>query len=343
MGYDIASGKPMMQSDGKLPLAGKVAIVTGAGSGIGRAEALHLARQGARIVVNDLGMGDPDIARKVVDEICAAGGKAVADTNTVSTMDGGQAIIAKAIDSFGRLDILVNNAGAGRRNPVTEMTEKEWDLTIAVNLKGCFTTVRHAAPIFRAQRSGVIINTSSDAGLGIHALSNYAAAKEGVVGFTRAVAFELGRYNVRCLAIRPRAFRTSMSGPESHEMFKSFEADFGVPFVGTHPFAHTVFPEPDEVGAMVAFLCGEGLDGLNGHTVQVGGGEIGLWSEPRVERSCFRPDGWDAEGLSQVGAYLLEGLRDRRAMMPDDAWAMLEGRGRRLSPDKVGNEDARKS
>ncbi|WP_313802152.1 SDR family NAD(P)-dependent oxidoreductase [Sphingobium sp.] len=317
-----------MQTNDSISLDGKVAIVTGAGSGIGRAEAIQLARLGARVVVNDLGLGDPDRAQRVADEICDFGGEAVADVHSVATMEGGKAIVETAIARFGRLDILVNNAGAGRRAPITEMSEKDWDLTVAVNLKGCFTTVRHAAPILRAQRSGVIVNTSSDAGLGIFALSNYAAAKEGVVGFTRAVAFELGRYGVRCVAIRPRACRTRMTGPDSHAAFQAFEADFGLPFFGAHPFAHTIFPEPDEVAAMVAFLCGDGLDALNGQVLQAGGGEIGLWSAPEVERSFTRPSGWDVESLQAIKADLVRDLVDRRAAMPDDAWARLENRGK---------------
>lgn len=303
-------------------LDGQVAIVTGAGSGIGRAEALSLAKLGARIVVNDIGIHHADSAQWVANKIHSLGGIAVANTDTVATMEGGRNIVQTALDHFGRLDILINNAGLGRRAPVTEMSEEDWDLTVAVNLKGCFTTVRHAAPVFREQRSGVIINTSSDAGLGIHSLSNYAAAKEGVIGFTRAIAWELGRYGVRCNAIRPRSFVAA----EKHAYFKAFESRYGMPIVGNHPFGQMIHPAAEEVGAIVAWLCTIDAPGLNGRTLQVGGGEAGLWDEPKVGPMLFNPEGWDVEGLSEAGKDLFAGLQDRRSQLPEEAWAMIAER-----------------
>ena len=183
--------------------AGKVAVVTGAGRGIGRCEALLLAQQGAKVVVNDLGGAptgegaDKSVAQMVADEIKAAGGEAVANTDSVTTMEGGKAIIDSAIKNFGRLDILINNAGNLRPKPIWEMTEQDWDLVINVHLKGTFTCTRHAAPIFREQRSGVIVNTASESGLGHYGMANYSAAKEGIVGFTRTVARDLGQFNVQ--------------------------------------------------------------------------------------------------------------------------------------------------
>ena len=303
-------------------LDGQVAIVTGAGSGIGRAEALALAQRGARVVVNDIGIHHADSAQWVANKINSLGGIAVANTESVATMEGGRNIVQTALDSFGRLDILVNNAGLGRRAPVTEMSEEDWDLTVAVNLKGCFTTVRHAAPIFRKQRRGIIINTSSDAGLGIHSLSNYAAAKEGVIGFTRAIAWELGRYGVRCNAIRPRSFIAA----EKHDYFKLFESRFGMPIVGNHPFGQMIHPLATEVGAIVAWLCMIDAPGLNGRTLQVGGGEVGLWDEPKVGPVLFNPEGWDVESISRLGHELFTGLQDRRAQLPDEAWTMIAER-----------------
>src|SRR5713226_2922236 len=198
-------------------LKGKVAIVTGAGRGLGRAEALALAAEGARVVVNDLGGNvdgtgrDSGPADQVVAEITAAGGEAVANYGSVTSMEDGQRVVQQALDTFGRLDILVNNAGIIRNRMIFNMSEEEWDTVIAVHLKGHFTVTRFAAQVFRQQRSGRIVNTSSEAGLGGFGASNYAAAKEGITGLTRTLALELGRYGVTVNAIRPRA-ATRMAG-----------------------------------------------------------------------------------------------------------------------------------
>ena len=155
-------------------LEGRVAIVTGAGRGIGRGEALLLAEEGAKVVVNDLGGSeagegaDASPADQVVTEIVAAGGEAVANYDSVATMEGGERIVQTALDNFGRLDILINNAGILRDRMVFNMTEAEWDSVIAVHLKGHFTTTKHASIVFRQQRSGRIVNTGSEVGAGEH-------------------------------------------------------------------------------------------------------------------------------------------------------------------------------
>jgi NAD(P)-dependent dehydrogenase (short-subunit alcohol dehydrogenase family) len=173
-------------------LKGKVAIVTGAGRGIGRGEALALASEGARVVVNDLGGAangtgsSSSAAEEVVAEIKKRGGEAAASYESVATWKSAENIIKTAIDSFGRLDILVNNAGILRDRMIYNMSEEEWDLVMKVHLYGHFFTTRHACVIFRQQKSGRIINTSSNAGLGFtFGQANYGAAKEGIVGFTR--------------------------------------------------------------------------------------------------------------------------------------------------------------
>ncbi len=299
-------------------LAGKVAIVTGAGGGIGRAEAIELARAGASVVVNDI---QGDSAHRVVEEITATGGSAVANHDSVATFAGGEAIVRAAITAFERLDILINNAGIGDPSGVWvgEMPEAAWDSAIAVNLKGCFTTVRHAAPIFRAQRSGVIINTSSDAGLGVMNRSAYAAAKEGVVGFTRAVAWELAQFNVRCNAVRPRALDTGLSSAAFYDTIKSFEARHGAPMCGTHPFSHSIFPRANEVGAIVTWLSTDDAAEFNGCTLSIGGGEIAIYSEPEVIRSCFKQEGWSLETLPAVKKYLCARLHSPAAAFSPEA------------------------
>ena len=204
-------------------LEGKVAIVTGAGRGIGRGEALLLAEEGAKVVVNDLGGSvggegeDERPAEQVAEEIRAAGGEAVANFDSVATMEGGENIVKTAVEAFGGLDILINNAGILRDRMVFNMTEEEWDLVLDVHLKGHFATTKYAGIIFRQQRSGRIVNTGSSSGLGTMGQANYAAAKEGIVGLTRTCALDLGRYGVTVNAIRPAAGTRLTLSPEMEE------------------------------------------------------------------------------------------------------------------------------
>ena len=302
-------------ADSTKRLAGKVAIVTGAGNGIGRAEALLLARQGAKVVVNDLGGDtkgeghDIGIAQKVVQEIQAAGGDAVANGDSVASFQGAANIVNTAIKTFGRLDILVNNAGNSRSRVIYNLSEEDWDAVIAVHLKGCFNTVRHAAPIFREQRSGVIINTGSESGLGHFGQANYSAAKEGIIGFTRTVARDLGRFGIRCNAIRPRAMDTRLAGGEGggEEAGKKLAQSFGKNVIGNRGFTSPRRPTAEEVAALVGWLCTDSMAGVNGRTFQIGGGEVGLWSEPELIRASFREQGWDIDSLDQpaLREYLL--------------------------------------
>ncbi|MGO9056757.1 MAG: SDR family NAD(P)-dependent oxidoreductase [Candidatus Binataceae bacterium] len=303
-------------ADSTKRLAGKVAIVTGAGNGIGRAEALLLARQGAKVVVNDLGGDtkgegqDIGIAQKVVQEIRDFGGEAVANGDSVASFQGAANIINTAIKTFGRLDILINNAGNSRSRVIYNLSEEDWDAVIAVHLKGCFNTVRHAAPIFREQRSGVIINTGSESGLGHFGQANYSAAKEGIIGFTRTIARDLGRFGIRCNAIRPRAMDTRLAGGEGggEEAGKKLAQSFGKNVIGNRGFTSPRRPTAEEVAALVVWLCTDSMAGVNGRTFQIGGGEVGLWSEPELVRASFREEGWDIDSLDKpaLREYLLE-------------------------------------
>jgi NAD(P)-dependent dehydrogenase (short-subunit alcohol dehydrogenase family) len=264
-------------------LKGRVAIVTGAGRGIGRAEALALAEEGAAVVVNDFGGsaagegGEQSPADEVVETIKKNGGQAVANYGSVSDFKVGDELVKQALDNFGRLDIVVNNAGILRDRMIFNMSEEEWDMVIAVHLKGHFNVCRHASVVFRQQRSGVIVNTASEAGLGLTpGQPNYAAAKEGIVGLTRSLARDLGRYNVRANAIRPQAGTrlTQTMVDAARERGNEQMARMYEQFMEQNP--------PEAIAPLVAWLCTDEASNVNGRTFLVSGRRIGLYSEPEI-------------------------------------------------------------
>ena len=272
-------------------LEGKVAIVTGAGRGIGRGEALALASEGAAVVVNDLGGStagegsDAAPAQQVVDEIKAAGGRAVANFGNVADFEAAGAIVQQALDEFGRLDILVNNAGILRDRMVFNMTPEEWDSVIAVHLTGTFNTIKHAAVIMRQQRSGRIINTSSVSGLGFVGQTNYAAAKEGIVGLTRTVAMDLGRYGVTCNALRPSADTRLTMPPEAE--------------AGAQP--EIARGDPGAIGPLVVYLASDEAQNVNGRDFAIERNEVGLYTIPDVEARAFaRGESWTIDEMFEV-------------------------------------------
>ena len=273
-------------------LKGKVAIVTGAGRGIGRGEALALASEGAKLVVNDLGGGTDGSgaaaspADAVVAEIKKLGGEAVANYDSVATTKGGENIVKTAVDAFGKLDILVNNAGILRDKMLFNMTEEEWDIIIKIHLYGHFNTIRPASVLFRQQKSGRIINTSSVAGLGMtFGQANYGAAKEGIVGLTRKVAQDLGRYGVTCNAIRPNAgTRLTLS----EEMKKSWPKEM---IAALENF------RPEDIAPVVVWLASDAAAHVNGRTFFVQTGMVALYSEPVHEKSILKLGGWTIDEL----------------------------------------------
>lgn len=311
----------MAETGSKKRFTGKVAVVTGAGNGIGRDDALLLAREGAKVVVNDLGCdifgrgSDKSVAQKVVDEITKQGGVAVANSDTVATLEGAKRIIATAMDTFGHLDILINNAGIVRPGLVIDMSEDDWDSVLNVHLKGHFATIKYAAPIFRDQKSGVIVNTSSQSGLGNYGMSNYSAAKEAIVALTRTVARELGQYNIRCNAIRPVAQTRLTTAPEVLDPMRVSEQVLKLPALGNRwtPKLVPIISEPSQVAILAVWLCTDAAAKLNGCTFQAGGGEIGIYSEPDVERSSYSPKGWNLDDLdiSTTRSYLIGGQKNR--------------------------------
>ena len=276
-------------------LKGKVAIVTGAGGGIGRGHTLALASEGAKIVVNDLGGAvdgsgsSSSAADKVVAEIKAAGGEAVANHDSVTTVEGGENIVKTAIDAFGKLDILVNNAGILRDRMVFNMSPEEWDSVLKVHLYGHFNTTKPACVLFRQQKSGRIINTSSTSGLGNRGQSNYAAAKEGIVGFTRTVAIEMGRYGVTCNAIRPNAgTRMTMSDDMKQAAERSGRGEI---------VKYMESMKPEDIAPMIVWLASDASANVNGRTFFVQTGRIALYSEPVQEKMIEKQGGFTIDEL----------------------------------------------
>jgi NAD(P)-dependent dehydrogenase (short-subunit alcohol dehydrogenase family) len=304
---------PMSEHTGKR-LAGKVAIVTGAGRGIGRSEALLLAAEGAQVIVNDVfveNRGSPDeaqIAARVVAEIRAAGGEAVANGDSVASMQGAERIVNSALREFGRLDILINNAGNVRPANIFEMNEYDWDRVVQTHLKGAFAMIRLASPVFCGQGSGVIVNTSSESGLGHATMTNYSAAKEGTVGLTRSAARELGRFGVRCNAIRPRALTQSVQNlsETSFRQSQSLERALGRFALGNRGNIRTG-GGPEHVAPLVVWLCTDAAKNVNGRTFYVCGDEIGLFSEPELICSLSRVGGWDLDSLDNFASDRLIG------------------------------------
>ena len=290
-------------------LEDKVAIVTGSGRGVGRGVAMLMAQEGAQVVVVDPGVNvdgsgfDQSVAQVVADEINQAGGSAVACTESVATMEGGEAIVQAAIDNFGKLDIVVTCAGILRDRMVFNMTEQEWDDVIAVHLKGTFTVVKHAAILFRQQRSGRIITFSSESGLiGNSGQANYGAAKSGIAGFTKVVAKDMGRYGVTANAIAPRASTRMISAiPDSAAEIR---ARGGVaPISGEDQIRDL---DPDAIAPFVCFLASDYAARVNGQTFLVYGSQVSLMSQPRPMNSIFTPSGhWTMDELAPLARDVL--------------------------------------
>jgi NAD(P)-dependent dehydrogenase (short-subunit alcohol dehydrogenase family) len=276
----------------------RVAVVTGGGRGIGRAICLLLAEEGARVVVNDPGVAvdgtgfDQRPADEVVEEIRRRGGVAVANYDSVATMEGGERIIRTAIDNFGRIDILVCCAGILRDRMIFNMTEEEWDEVIRVHLKGHFTVMKPASVLMRQQRYGRIITFSSSSGLiGNTGQANYGAAKAAIAGLTRVAALDLGRYGVTVNCIAPSAnTRMTATVPDRARQIREQ--------MGLARPRFEMSREPEDVAPMVVYLASEEAGWINGQIFYVGGGIVARAQEERPIRHMWKPERWTVHEIA---------------------------------------------
>ncbi|HIN05754.1 MAG TPA: SDR family oxidoreductase, partial [Dehalococcoidia bacterium] len=274
--------------------------VTGAGRGIGRGVAMLMAQEGAKVVVVDLGVNvdgtgqDQSVAEQVVAEIKAAGGTAVASSESVTSMAGGESIIQTAVDSFGKLDIVVTVAGILRDRMIFNMAEEEWDDVISVHLKGTFSIVKNACILFRQQRSGRVITFSSTSGLyGNSGQCNYGAAKDGIAGFTRVVARDMGRYGVTANSISPSAAtRMTTSIPDEARELRASRGITGA--------SSTLRGGPDDIAPMVTWLASDEAAHVNGHVFHVTEGLITLLNEPEPVKTIQKDGKWTVDELIRV-------------------------------------------
>ncbi|MFB8270780.1 SDR family oxidoreductase [Streptomyces sp. NPDC055955] len=284
--------------------AGRVVIVTGAGRGLGRAHALAFAAEGARVVVNDLGVGldgapAPDSpAAQVVAEIRAFGGEAVAHGGDIATTDGAASLVATALDTFGRLDTLVNNAGFLRDRMLVNLDEDDWDAVVRVHLKGHFLPLKHAAAHWRAEAkagrtpSARVVNTSSGAGLlGSVGQGNYSAAKAGIVGLTLVAAAEMGRYGVQVNAVAPAA-RTRMTE-------RTFADTMTAPEDGFDAMA------PENVSPVVVWLGSAASDGVTGRVFEAEAGRITVMEGWRPGPTADKASRWTPAEAGEAARELL--------------------------------------
>jgi NAD(P)-dependent dehydrogenase (short-subunit alcohol dehydrogenase family) len=268
----------------------RVVVVTGAGGGIGREMARAMAANGAKVVVNDVGRGDggaPSAAEKVVQEIQAAGGQAVASTESVATAESASRIVQAALDTFGRIDGVVNNAGIVRDRFFFNMSADEWNAVVDVHLNGSFFVARAAAPHFKAQARGSYVHMTSTSGLiGNLGQANYNSAKMGIVGLSKSIALDMAKFNVRSNCIAPWAWTpmtatipdTPENGPRIEKMKKM---------------------EAAKIAPLAVYLVSDAAAQVSGQIFGVRANEIYFFSQIRMTRSVHRSEGWTPEAIAE--------------------------------------------
>jgi NAD(P)-dependent dehydrogenase (short-subunit alcohol dehydrogenase family) len=282
-------------------LEGKIAAVTGGGSGIGREICKLMAAEGAKVVVNDLGTAvdgagqSHSAADQTVEMIKHAGGEATSNYDSVATPEGGQNIIQSAVNAYGKIDILVHVAGILRDRMIFNMSIEEWDAVINVHLRGAFCVVKPACVLMRAQKSGCIINFSSISAAGNSGQANYSAAKAGILGLTRTIARDMAKYGVRANAIWPGAnTRMTATVPESARQIR---AERGIGQAAPMPPTER---KPEHVASVVAFLASDMAQDITGWTVGISGDRLSLIEDPRPVKTVFCPGGWTLDKVTEL-------------------------------------------
>ena len=295
-------------------LDGKVAVVTGSGTGLGRAYAMGLAKAGAKVVVNARTASN---VAKVVEEIRKMGGTAEGCAVSVASMEGAREIIQTAVDGFGRIDILVNNAGITGRKLLVDMTEQDFDDVIATNLKGTFACTRHAVPHMMKQGWGRIVNMSSGSILGQEGATSYASSKGAVLNISLTWAVELAQYGITCNAIRTSAAtrlnetrreQAKQAALERHEQPPS-DADLG-------------YYKPEQAAPLVVFLASDEADWINGQFICIDGPRLAICEHTHHAKTAIMPGGWTSE-------LLLEHFKTTVGM-PLQAYGFLTPDGRKI-------------
>lgn len=285
-----------------MSLEGKVAIVTGSGAGLGLAYAQELARQGAKIVINDV---KEEVANEAVASITSEGGEAIAAVAPVGSSEAADQLVAAAVDNFGRLDILVTNAGILRDKSLLKMSDEDFDAVINVHLRGTFTCVRAAFGYFKENGiAGRIVCIGSPTGQrGNFGQTNYAAAKAGIVGMVRTWAMEMKKAGVSVNAVVPVAatamtktvpfFQKAMAADERGEpMPDFFRKELG-------------FGPPQDVAGVIAFLSSDEAEGISGQAVGVGGDRLQIWSHPEAVATEYNEGGWDYQTMQNDGKQII--------------------------------------
>lgn len=307
-------------------LKGKNAVVTGAGGGIGRAIALGLAAEGAKVVVCDV-VKQPEAGKdlapadQTVADIKKAGGTAISCFDSVASFTSAEGIIKLCVDTFGSIDILVNSAGVLRDRMIHNMSEEDWDLVLGVHVKGTFNMCRHAAPYMRKQRWGRILNLSSVAAFGSVGQANYSASKGAITSLSRTIALELGRHGVTCNCIVPMA-ATKMT--MSDEVKAKFKRQYEEGTLTKQVYEERVnMPGPEFVAPIAVFLCTEAAQNINALSFRAAGGTVGIYSEPALVKTIHKDhrkgEQWSIDDLEElVPKFLLNTYINPAPLLPPE-------------------------